>query len=293
MASAESEKNVTDCQHEVQRKLGHCLIRLQQVELLVKALWIDHEHCGYAGEFEAVQAKRKGQVADKTLGTVIKSLTGSYLTANLGKPDEAAEDEPEPQLDPTRISFRYKSKISLSEDDYARTIAELDGLVEMRNALVHHFVESFDLGSESGCREAEAHLDMCFGTIDAQLKVMQGWAKTHLEAKETTARFFLSEEGQRFMLYGILPDGTVDWETTPIVAVLREAELSLSKDGWTPLDAAIKWLSWKYPDKQPVQYGCSRWRHLLHESKLFEIRRATPDVPDATGVCYRSKQFQS
>ena len=95
------------------------------------------------------------------------------------------------------------------------------------------------------------------------------------------------------MFYGILPDGTVDWETTPIVAVLREAELSLAKDGWTPLDAAIKWLSTKYPDKQPAQYGCSRWRHLLHESKLFEIRRVVPDSLDATGVCYRSKQLQS
>ncbi len=293
MASAESEKTVTDCQHKVQRKLGRCLIRLQQVELLVKALWIDHEHSGYAGEFEAVQAKRKGQVADKTLGTVIKALTGSYLTANLGKPDEEAEDEPEPQLDPTRISFHFKSRISLSEEDYVRTTAELEGLVEMRNALVHHFVESFDLGSESGCRGVEAHLDMCFGTIDAELKVMQGWAKTHLEAKETAASFFLSEEGRRFMVYGIWPDGTVDWGTTPIVAVLREAEMCLAKDGWTSLDAAIKWLSTKYPDKQPAQYGCSRWRHLLHESKLFEIRRVTPDVSVATGVCYRSKQVQS
>lgn len=274
-----------DLQQQVQRKLGRCLIRLQQVELLVKALWIDHEHFAYAGEFEAAQAERRGQVADKTLGTVLKALTGSYLTADS---DDEAEDDP--KLDTTRISFRFKSSIRLSEEDYAQTKANLEALVEMRNALVHHFVESFDLGSESGCREADAHLDTCFGMIDAQLKVMQGWAKTHMEAKEAAARFILSEEGRRFMFFGILPDGTIDWETTPIVAVLREAEQSLSKDGWTSLDAAIKWLSQKYPDKQPAEYGCSRWRHLLHESKLFEIRRATSEL---AGACYRSKRVQS
>lgn len=109
-----------------------------------------------------VQAKRKAQVSDKTLGTVIKALTGSYLTAEFGKPDENGKGEPEPQLDPTRISFRFKSSIDLSEEDYVRTTSELDALVEMRNDLVHHFVERFDLGSESGCREAEAHLDRCF-----------------------------------------------------------------------------------------------------------------------------------
>ena len=47
MESTESQNAVTLCQHEVQRKLGRCLIRLQQVELLVKSLWIDHEHSGY------------------------------------------------------------------------------------------------------------------------------------------------------------------------------------------------------------------------------------------------------
>lgn len=289
MAAIDSDDLVPALQREVQRKLGRCLIRLQQVELLVKAFWIDHEYSGYAGEFEAVQAKRKGYVSDKTLGTVVKALSGSYLTADVGKADEKAEDESKPQPDPTRIYFSFKSRINLSEEDYAQTIAELEALVEMRNALVHHFVESFDLGSESGCREAEAHLDKCFAMIDAQLTVMHGWAKVHLEAKEKAASFFLSEEGRRFVCFGILPDGTVDWETTPIVAVLRQAELVLAKNGWTPLDAAIKWLSAKYPDKNPGQYGCSRWRHLLHESKLFEIRRQTPASGDQAGVLFRSK----
>lgn len=60
MAAIDSEDIVPTLQPDVQRKLGRCFIRLQQVELLVKALWIDHEHSGYAGEYEAVQAKRKG-----------------------------------------------------------------------------------------------------------------------------------------------------------------------------------------------------------------------------------------
>lgn len=267
-------------------------MRLQQVELLVKALWVDHENAGYAGELVEVQARRKDYVSDKTLGTVIKALKESYLVPDLGT-TESAEDDVEPDTDTARISFRFKSKISMSDEDYAHTIHELETLVEMRNQLVHHFIERFDHWSESGCADAEEYLDSCLKQIDAQFEVMKGWAKVHQEAKEAAAAFFTSEEGRRFMLYGIFPDGTVDWSSTPIVAVLRQAELNLSNNGWTSLNEAVRWLTEKYPDKKPEQYGCSRWRHLLHESGLFEIRRVSSGQPGPTEAYFRSREAQA
>lgn len=75
MSPADNEPSFAVKQRTVQRKLGRCLIRLQQVELLVKALWIDSEHECAFGQIEealAAQAKRKEVVADKTLGTVLK-----------------------------------------------------------------------------------------------------------------------------------------------------------------------------------------------------------------------------
>ena len=160
----------------------------------------------------------------------------------------------------------------------------------MRNELVHHFIQRFELSSESGCDAAALYLDECDQKIEAQRHTMLGWAKAHQEAKEVHAAFLLSEEGARFFAYGILPDGTVEWATTPIVYALRQAELNLAKDGWTSLNEAARWLAEKYPDKKPEQYGCSRWRHLLHESRLFEIRRAVPGEP--SGIKFRSRVTQ-
>jgi hypothetical protein len=42
-------------------------------------------------------------------------------------------------------------------------------------------------------------------------------------------------------------------------------------------------------DRTPTRYGCSSWRHLLHESEQFEVRReqATPGEPTLTW--YRSR----
>jgi len=292
MDTIENEPTFAPKQREIQRQLGRCLMRLQQVELLVKALWVDHEYECHGGEFLEVQAKRKDSVSDKTLGTVVKALTGSYLSPDLGK-EESDDPTEDPDVDPTKISFRFKSRISMAEEDYARTLGELDALVQMRNELVHHFIQRFDLWSESGCDAAALHLDDCDQKIDAQHKMMLGWAKAHQEAKNVHAAFLGSEEGMRMLMYGILPDGSVDWASTPIIAVLREAEMTLSKDGWVSLDDAARWLSEKHPDKKPEQYGCSRWRHLLHESGLFDVRRAPSSRSGATEAYFRSREAQT
>lgn len=58
MSPADNEPSFAVKQRTVQRKLGRCLIRLQQVELLVKALWIDSEHeCAFGQIEEALAAQ--------------------------------------------------------------------------------------------------------------------------------------------------------------------------------------------------------------------------------------------
>lgn len=291
MDAIEDEPPFAPRQREIQRQLGRCLMRLQQIELLVKALWADHEYECYAGEFMEVQAKRIASVSDKTLGSVVKALTGSYLAPDLGR-DESDEASDDSAVDPTRISFRFKSQISMSEDDYARTVSELDALVQMRNELVHHFIQRFDMWSDAGCDAALAYLEECNQQVEMQRQRMLGWSKAHQEAKEVHAAFLQSEEGLRFITYGIFPDGTVDWASTPIVYALCQAEVSLAKDGWTSLNEAVRWMASKYPDKKPEQYGCSRWRHLLHESRLFEIRRMPSNGSGGAEAFFRSRVAQ-
>lgn len=289
MNPQDNEPSFAVKQRTVQRKLGRCLIRLQQVELLVKALWIDSEHecaLGQLEEAQAAQAKRKDVVADKTLGTVLKLFLGAYIAPDLGA-DGAAGNEGKAPEDDGRMVFRYKSKISMSEESYAQTVQEFDALVSMRNDLVHHFIERFNLWSDDGCEAAEAHLDECYQRIEAQLSIMHGWAKAHQEARATAAAFAQSDEFLSFLRQGKREDGSIDWRYTPVVLALREAESNLAKDGWTSVGDAVRWLEKEYPDEKPALYGCSRWRHLLHESGLFEIQRLLLDQGDA--VCFRSK----
>ncbi|BEP46225.1 hypothetical protein GmRootV15_68140 (plasmid) [Variovorax sp. V15] len=70
---------VASLQREVQRKLGRCLLRLQQYERLVKALAVDFEIAGPSDELEDIRCRRGEAVAKLTLGQLIKQLTGIYL----------------------------------------------------------------------------------------------------------------------------------------------------------------------------------------------------------------------
>ena len=289
MSSADNEPSFAAKQRTVQRKLGRCLMRLQQVELLVKSLWIDSEHECAFGQIEealAAQAKRKGLVAEKTLGAVLKLFLGAYVAPDRGEDGVAVSEGNSPE-DDGRMGFRYKSTISMSEERYAQTLQEFDGLVSMRNDLVHHFIERFNLWSDDGCDAAEAHLDECYQRIEAQLSVMHSWAKSHQEARETAAAFVQSEDFLIFLRQGKRDDGSIDWRYTPVVQALRDAESTVSKDGWASVAEAVHWVKNNYPDEKPALYGCSRWRHLLHESGLFEIQRFVLDQGDV--VCFRSK----
>lgn len=55
----------------------------------------------------------------------IVQVARGYLVPDLGA-TESAEDDVEPDIDMARISFRFKSKISMSDEDYAHTIHELE-----------------------------------------------------------------------------------------------------------------------------------------------------------------------
>ena len=95
-----------ELQHQVQRKLGRCLLRIQQYERLMKSLLASHELAGPASELEAIRAKRADVLATKSLGQLVGELTGSFLTAG---PDEA-ESESSPEA-PTEVWLAVRMKL--------------------------------------------------------------------------------------------------------------------------------------------------------------------------------------
>lgn len=283
--SSQPENNA-DPQREVQRKLGRNLLRIQQLEVMVKALVAHSVMELQSGDMHSFLAKRKQNVAKKTLGQVVGNLTTDLLSLPASE-EQQQQDHPG---DPTKTWFRASFRIEMSQEDHQRTQQRFAELVELRNELVHHFIDIHDIWTEEGCARADAYLDDCFHLIDERFAELREIAQHQDEARKEAASYIQSDEFKEFVLHGILPGGTgAIWSSCTIVKLLRNAEAELSEDGWTLLSRAIVYVSGREPSHTPKRYGCSSWRQVLHESTEFTIRReqSEPGAAKETWYCSR------
>lgn len=271
-------------QREIQRMLGRCLLRLQQYEHLIKAIVAHHEIAGPAHSLESIRAERVADTASKTLGTLVGQLIGTYVVSDAA---DASTDLSAGASDNV-ISFGMRMQLSLSAEDYARTENDLKELVLLRNNLVHHFIDQHNLWSVDGCRSAYDALVAASCRIDQHFEQLRGWAEHMEQARQLAAEFVQSDAFHDFVVNGIAPDGTVDWPAAGIVRTLREAAEELAIDGWTPVAMAGRWIAERHPDQLPAKYGCSSWRQVVHESRLFELRYREVDRQRA--AWYRPKE---
>lgn len=269
-------------QWEVQRLLGRCLLRIQQYERLMKAIVAHHDLSGPAAALEAIRAARMQDVATKTLGTLVGQLFGSYVVTDSGTEDELADPG-----DGEVATVRMRLQLSMGDEDYQRTQADLRDLVALRNGLVHHFIDRHDLWSVQGCRSAREALVSAYMRIDQHFEQLRGWAEHMEQARRLAAEFVQSSAFHELVVNGIAPDGSIEWAASGIVRALREAMDELAEDGWTPVAIAGRWVQARYPDQVPTKYGCSSWRQVVHESRLFELRYR--DVDGRRAGYYRAR----
>lgn len=278
-----TEDPVPDLQRTVQSKLGRCVLQLQQYERLLKAMVAHSELSGPPERLLAIRDEKVACAHKKTLGTLVGMLTESYL--KLPEPTEEPEqDEP---ADREWVSIRFQ--MELPEDRYAETKAALKELVDLRNELVHHFLQRFDLWDADGCVAAETYLDESYETIDGHYLALREWAKSMEEARTRMAEYMQTKEFEDAFLWGVSPDSTVHWPSSEITACLREAENQFAEVGWAPLFEAIRWIAKTYPEQTPKRYGCGSWRHVIHESQQFEIRKQSQADGGPTMIWYRSR----
>lgn len=275
-------------QREVQRKFGRVVLILQQYERLVKRFVAEKDLAGPIAELQRIKEKQLKAVSKKTLGQVVGDLTGTLMTPALTEnaSDDSEHHQPEPSQPWIRISFRME----MQDEHFKETEQKMADLVDLRNELVHHFLEGHDMWSVPGCQNALQYLDDCNKQVDAHFEELRNWAKHFVEAREHSAALFRSPEFQDFFIHGIYPGGAgVDWPSCTIVNLLREAEEAHSKDGWTFLQDAIEFARVAEPEHIPSRYGCSSWRQVLHESGQFEIRRIKGQPGEATLTWFRSR----
>lgn len=282
-------KSIELLQYEVQRKLGRCMLRLQQYERSFKAMVAGMAVEGQVKQLQAVQDQKRACMRTKTLGALVGMFTGDHLTAALSEvaagPDDDASSGSQ-FVDVAWASMRFN--ISMSPERYAQTKDNLAELVALRNDLVHHLIERFDIFDENGCRAAVTHLDACYEKIDGHFERLKDWAMSLAETQALASSFLQSKSFEDMFVHGINPDGSVCWARSTIVECLHQAETACQVDGWTSLDAAIEFISKENRDQIPSQYGCKTWRQVLRKSGLFELR-CTASTDGAIGMAwYRS-----
>ncbi len=281
-------EDVTLPQREVQRLLGRCLLRLQQYEGLLKSLLAHHEVSGPPAELQTRQAERVAALATTSLGNLAKALFESYVVARAEDGASPVDDRID-VAESTEITIRTRMTLEMAPEDFAKTKDAIKELVDLRNALVHHFIETFNLWTVDGCARAIEHLKDSYGRIDAHFEQLRQWAVSMDNARALQASFLRSTEFQDFLVNGIAPDGVVDWARAGVVACLREASTLLRADGWTRLDAAVEYISTNHPEQTPEKYACRSWPQVLNESRVFDTQyRDVPGKPRAAWYRERS-----
>ncbi|WP_243468559.1 hypothetical protein [Paraburkholderia sp. PGU19] len=192
--------SVPEQQREVQRLLGRCLLRLQQYERLMKAILADHRFTGEVYELDQARA----QLVDTkdSLGVLVNKLFGSFVVA-----DEAHKPASDRKnVAPSTSVFGYRVSLQMSATDHAQAYEDLKDLVELRNGLVHHFIDHFNLMSVDGCTAAQINLSECYVRIDRHFEQLRQWAHQMEKAKASIVDLL-----EDFLIDGRRPDGTIEW----------------------------------------------------------------------------------
>jgi hypothetical protein len=252
------------------------MLRLQQYERLLKEILANHELAGPVETLEAQRAERVEKVSGLSLGLLARTMFETYAVPAGFERDLL----PEGKSPPDKVSMAFSFRMSMSPKDWSDTKAAIEELVALRNELVHHLIDRYDVWSEEGCVAASRHLDDCYQRIDRHFNELLGWAKSMDEARGLAAQFTQSPAFHDMLLNGIAPDGTFAWPGTGIVRVLREATRALAVGGWTRLDRARAWIAENHPEQTPEKYTCRTWPQVLSESRLFDLQyRAQGDGP--------------
>ena len=284
---AAAQPETTQAQRsEVHRKLGRCLVRLQQYEMLTKAMLVDHQQSGSLADWDARRQARIAMFAKKTLGQLVEWMKDSYLT-----PDEGREVASDPPTGSNQIWFSFRSAMHMDPDSYQRTVEGMEELVELRNNLVHHLLEQFNLWTLDGCAAADSHLEKSYDLIDRHVVELVEWARHMDQARQAAATFMASDEYvDHVQSHRAQPDQAVLplHLRSPIVECLREAEAFLAVDGWVLLDDAIAFIGRVDPEQNPTRYGRKNWRQVLRDSGAFEFARQAVSERAGLYTVYRT-----
>lgn len=156
-----NEPELSTLRRDVQRAIGHALLRFQHLERVLKGLLTGRFLSGASGQVEASAKLRLEQVMNSPLGWLKEELLKKYL-----HPQGNVADERELENAAARghVAFRFHLELPLQE--HANLSQHLSILHDRRNVVVHHFLDKFDLQTLDSCASALAYLQETHQLID-------------------------------------------------------------------------------------------------------------------------------
>lgn len=194
-----SDDNLPSLQHEIQRLLGRCMLRLQQYEYLLKKILAHHDISGPIETLDQVFADHENSLSRRTLGDLVRQIFRSYFVSlESNTPDETTD-----KSDNDCGWVTQKFSIRFTQDDLARMKNNLREFVNLRNDLVHHFIVEHDIWTEDGCQRARDRLISNYDHIEQQFAELRALAERMDNAQRLMLEALQSDEVREAFVNGI------------------------------------------------------------------------------------------
>jgi hypothetical protein len=254
---------------ELQRKFGLCLLRLQRYEHLAKAIVAGSVIEGDGKTVVSRSKTKVGPISNMTLGLLVNEITGALVKSD-AEPD--GSDSPITG-DPTQVRFRATFGQELPAEEHAKFKMRLEGFVNSRNELAHHFLQKFDVSSDSGCKDAIAHLDQCLASVDAELLELKNLASNMREMMMMQAQVLGQIDIMKVFAREFPGNSPDDFGPEhELIRWLKQAECLAREDGWTSLTAAGHYIQTQAPGLRLKDHRVAKWSKVLDRSRVFEKR---------------------
>jgi len=190
-----------DLQDEIERQLGCCMLRLQQYERLLKKMMSVMAIAGPAERLEAARDRRAAGMRGRTLGALVREFLDQHLASASSEAAPTKAEGGHPDLPYASIHIT----LSMSSEKEVQIRDGLAELVKLRNDLVHHLYEHFDLSSDTGRAAMAHHLESCHARIDGHYRLLHAWATQVARSQALALSVIQSPEFEQAFVHGVLP----------------------------------------------------------------------------------------
>ncbi len=131
-------------------------------------------------------------IGSSPLGLVAQRFFETYIVV-LGHTDDVRIKAEADEKPPQEATFRQSWCIEMTAANYETAKQSVADLVELRNELAHHFLERFDMHSQSGCLAAASYLSAACERIGRDYEELRRWARSMAEAQQSFAVLLTSD----------------------------------------------------------------------------------------------------